>query len=66
MANLRVGRDFERGAWLIAPYLGINNFFDEEYNANVRINAAVGRFFEPAPLLNVYAVYAGLTMRYDF
>ena len=30
-------------------YGGIDNVFDEEYDDNLRINAAGGRFFEPAP-----------------
>lgn len=70
IANLRVGRDFQRAQWLIAPYLGLNNLFDKEYNGNVRINvsnasnaAVVGRFFEPAPPLEVYG---GVTVRRDF
>ncbi|MCG3201418.1 MAG: Vitamin B12 transporter BtuB [Gammaproteobacteria bacterium] len=63
VANLRVGRDFQRGAWLFSPFLGINNFFNEEYNANVRLNAFGGRYFEPAPPHNVYG---GITVRYDF
>lgn len=35
-------------------FAGINNLFDVRYNANVRINAAGGRFFEPAPPLNFF------------
>jgi len=30
-------------------YGGIDNLFDEKYDDNPRINAARGRFFEPAP-----------------
>lgn len=30
-------------------YGGIDNLFDAEYDDNLRINAARGRFFEPAP-----------------
>ena len=63
VANVRVGRDFSFGNWELSPYLGINNLFDEEYNGNVRLNAAVGRFFEPAAGTNVYG---GLTARYNF
>lgn len=35
-------------------FVGINNLFDERYNANTRINAAFGRYFEPGPPLNVF------------
>jgi len=41
-------------------FLGVNNLFDDRYNANVRINAAFGRFFEPGPPLNVFG---GLRVR---
>ncbi len=41
-------------------FMGINNLFDEQYNANTRINAAFGRFFEPGPPLNVFG---GLRVR---
>ena len=41
-------------------FVGINNLFDEKYNANTRINAAFGRFFEPGPPLNVFG---GLRIR---
>jgi iron complex outermembrane receptor protein len=37
--------------------------FDEKYNSNVRINAFGGRFFEPAPDLNVYG---GLNVAYNW
>lgn len=36
------------------PYFGVNNLLDQEYTDNVRINAFGGRFFEPAPGLNVF------------
>lgn len=35
-------------------FFGINNLFNEQYNANTRINAAFDRFFEPGPPLNVF------------
>ena len=55
VANLRLAYEFENGNWLIRPYAGINNLFDESYNSNVRINAFGGRYFEPAPEINYYA-----------
>ncbi len=62
VANLRAGYRGQIGNWAISPYLGLNNLFDENYNANVRINGFGGRLFEPAPDLNAYA---GLTIRYS-
>ena len=41
-------------------FMGINNLFNEQYNANTRINAAFGRFFEPGPPINVFG---GLRIR---
>ncbi|SFP90654.1 iron complex outermembrane recepter protein [Nitrosomonas cryotolerans] len=41
-------------------FFGINNLFDERYNANTRINAAFDRFFEPGPPINVFG---GLRVR---
>ncbi|HQU98159.1 MAG TPA: TonB-dependent receptor [Nitrosomonas sp.] len=35
-------------------FLGINNLFDAPYSANIRINAALGRYYEPGPPLNVF------------
>jgi len=55
IANLRLGYDFQNGKWMIRPYIGINNLFDESYNSNIRINAFGGRYFEPAPTRNFYA-----------
>lgn len=55
VANLRLGHEFHNGNWMIRPYIGINNLFDETYNSNIRINAFGGRYFEPAPIRNFYA-----------
>ena len=41
-------------------FFGINNLFNEQYNANTRINAAFGRFFEPGPPINIFG---GLSLR---
>ncbi|MDX1697293.1 MAG: TonB-dependent receptor [Thiohalobacterales bacterium] len=38
----------------VSIYGGIDNLFDEEYEDNLRINAASRRFFEPAPARSVY------------
>lgn len=52
-----------RGSRLeIAPFAGINNLFDELYEGNIRINAAFGRYFEPAPERNVYV---GVELRFQ-
>jgi iron complex outermembrane receptor protein len=63
VSNLRAGYVGRYGNWEIGPFLGINNLFNKRYNANVRLNAVFGRYFEPAPERNVYG---GITVRYDF
>ncbi len=62
IANLRLGYEARFGDWRLAPFVGVNNLFDEEYNANVRINGFGGRLFEPGPERNLYA---GFTVNVD-
>lgn len=55
LTNLRVGYEYTTGALIVTPYVGVQNLFDETYNANVRVNDALGRFFEPGPRRNGFA-----------
>ncbi len=63
VSNLRAGYRLAGKHWEISPFVGVNNLFDEEYIGNVRLNAAFGRYFEPAPDRNVYA---GILIRYGW
>ncbi len=63
VSNLRLGYVGQFGNWEFSPFFGINNMFDESYNANVRINGFGGRYFEPAPGFNVYG---GFSVGYMF
>tara|TARA_R110002096_G_scaffold2741_9_gene14110 strand:- start:592 stop:2670 length:2079 start_codon:yes stop_codon:yes gene_type:complete len=63
VSNLRVGHEITVGQTRFGPYIGVNNLFDEEYFANVRLNAFGGRAFEPAPDINVYG---GISARMTF
>lgn len=63
LSNLRFGFARELNGMTLSPFIGINNLFDETYNANVRINAFGGRFFEPGPDRNAYA---GVNMSFSF
>ena len=63
VSNLRVGHEITIGQTRFGPYIGVNNLFDEEYFANVRLNAFGGRAFEPAPDINVYG---GISARMSF
>ncbi len=63
VSNLRLGHEFMVGLIRFGPYIGVNNLFDEDYFANVRLNAFGGRAFEPAPDINVYG---GVSARMTF
>jgi iron complex outermembrane recepter protein len=63
VSNLRLGLEKNFSGWNMAPYFGIQNLFNERYNDNVRINSVGGRFFEPAPTINVYG---GLSLAYNW
>ncbi len=52
--NLRGGIDARAGGWMVRPYLGIQNALDRDYVGSVVINAAGGRYYEPAPGRNAY------------
>lgn len=62
VSGLRVNYEMRKGRLLWRPYIGINNIFDEQYNSNIRINAFGGRYYEPAPVRNVYA---GIVIRFQ-
>lgn len=60
LGQLLLGWETKRN-WIEGSlFVGINNLFNEQYNANTRINAAFGRFFEPGPPINVFG---GLRIR---
>jgi iron complex outermembrane receptor protein len=55
LVNLRAGYEYNFGEhWTVAPFLGLNNLANVNYDGTVRLNAVNGRFFEPAPTFNVY------------
>jgi iron complex outermembrane receptor protein len=63
VSNLRAGWDWKFGRWTLGPFVGLNNLTDAEYDANVRLNASFGRFFEPAP---GFHAYAGVSLSHRF
>src|SRR6266702_4167795 len=58
--NLRLGWDGTAGGMRLAPFVGINNLFRRLYVGSVVINAAAGRYYEPAP---GRSLYIGLALR---
>jgi len=58
--NLRLGYRKQLNHLVVEPFIGINNLFNEIYNANIQINATANRYFEPAS--GIFA-FGGLTVR---
>ncbi len=52
--DLRLGMRLERPGIEIEPFIGARNVFGAEFDGTIRPNAAVGRFFEPAPRTQLY------------
>jgi len=59
VTNLRAGWEGRR----VAPFIAFQNVFNRKYVASVVVNAAAGRYYEPAPGRNLYvgvsATYSG-------
>ncbi len=55
VSDLRLGYRYAGESWSFESFAGIYNLFDESYNGNIRVNAAFGRYYEPAPERNGYA-----------
>lgn len=49
LANMRVGGRIPIGGALMMPVVAVQNLFDRRYAGSVVVNAAGGRFYEPAP-----------------
>lgn len=47
--ELRAARKWVSSEWTLEPYLSISNALDDDYTANVRVNAFGARYFEPGP-----------------
>ena len=62
VVNMNIGyiKTWEDGVQA-ETFIGFNNLLDEAYNDNIRINAFGGRFYEPAPSLNLYT---GVAVRF--
>ena len=52
--NLRMGWDGTLQGLRLAPFVGMNNVWNRFYVGSVVINAANGRYYEPAPGRNLY------------
>lgn len=54
LGQLLAGWELRRNNFESSIFFGVNNLFDADYNANTRINAALGRYYEPGPPLNLF------------
>lgn len=52
--NLSLQKSFDYSSFSIDLFAGINNLFNRDYFDNIRINAFGGRYYEPAPLRNIF------------
>lgn len=55
VVDLRFSLDRTLDDLRVRPFAGVDNVFDERYNASAIPNAFGGRFYEPAPGTEVYA-----------
>ena len=56
ITNVRIGLDRVRiGGAELAPFLGVTNVFDRDFNTAVTVNAFGQRYYEPGPGRTVYA-----------
>jgi len=55
------GRKKAVGKSQLSVFLGVENIFDQSYNANTRINATGGRYFEPG---QPFTLFGGVSWVY--
>jgi iron complex outermembrane receptor protein len=60
VVDLRLGLDRGSDGLRVRPFFGVDNLFNERYNASTMLNGRGGNYFEPAP---DRAFYAGFTTR---
>jgi iron complex outermembrane receptor protein len=63
VVDWRLGYDWRIAGWRVVPFLRIDNLFDTRYVGSVIVNAANGRYYEPAP---ERAFFAGLRVVHSF
>lgn len=63
VGNLRAGGRVRLGDAFVMPVVGIQNVFDRRYVGSVVVNAAGGRYYEPAPERTLYIGLSVTTSR---
>jgi len=54
MSNFRISYEHQLSNFRVVPFLGVNNLLNTEYNDNIRINAFLNSYYEPAPGRNYF------------
>jgi iron complex outermembrane receptor protein len=54
ISDFRVGYELRSDSMRVVPFVGVRNWSGAEYDQTLRPNAAGGRFYEPAPLSELY------------
>lgn len=52
--NVKAGKEWQFSGFRIEPCIGIQNVLNSLYFSNIRINAAAGRYYEPAQERNIF------------
>jgi iron complex outermembrane receptor protein len=61
VSDFKFGWSFRQGSTFWEPFITLNNIFNADYAANVRINASFARYYEPAA---GRAAFIGLRIRF--
>jgi iron complex outermembrane receptor protein len=56
--NARVGGRVSLGSVSVSPVFAVSNLFDRTYAGSIVVNAAAGRYFEPAPGRTTYVGFS--------
>jgi iron complex outermembrane receptor protein len=54
LSDVRVGYDWRSDRWSLQPFAGVRNYTRAKYDQTLRPNAFGGRYYEPAPLAEMY------------
>jgi iron complex outermembrane receptor protein len=58
VADVKAAAEVALGPWQLRPVAGVENLFDRRYVAAVSVNAAAGRYYEPAAGRTAYLALA--------
>ena len=58
VVNVRLGWEGVAGDLRLSPFVAVNNVFNKHYVGSVVINAARGRYYEPAPGRNLFVGFS--------